>query len=83
MLKSALEEAIADVNGRRHITSPARVLMKFDSEIAEPTDPLFAAARGAALYARWRQEAPYDCEEEEKCEEQRQREREGNRKREL
>ncbi|RYP37318.1 hypothetical protein DL767_002961 [Monosporascus sp. MG133] len=45
--------------------------------LKEPMNPLFAAARGAALYARWRQEAPFDCIEEEECEERRKLEREG------
>ncbi|ODM17951.1 hypothetical protein SI65_06739 [Aspergillus cristatus] len=40
-------------------------------------DPTFAAARGAALYGRWRQEAPLGCVERDECEEERQREREG------
>lgn len=31
-------------------------------------EPLFAAARGAALYVRWRQEAPFDCVERDECE---------------
>ncbi|KAF5724456.1 chitinase [Fusarium mundagurra] len=34
-------------------------------------DPVFASARGAAQYARWRQEAPIGCEEQDKCEEER------------
>ncbi|KAF5633416.1 chitinase [Fusarium sp. NRRL 52700] len=36
-------------------------------------DPVFAAARGAAQYARWRQEAPIGCEEQDRCEEERRR----------
>lgn len=39
-------------------------------------DPTFAAARGAALYARWRQESPYGCMESQNCAGKRQ-EREG------
>ncbi|CAG8888068.1 unnamed protein product [Penicillium egyptiacum] len=38
-------------------------------------DPTFAAARGAALYARRRQEVPSDCYEKLECEEMRLRER--------
>ncbi|CAI7594266.1 unnamed protein product [Penicillium palitans] len=38
-------------------------------------DPTFAAARGAALYARRRQEVPSDCYEKSECEEMRSRER--------
>jgi hypothetical protein len=37
----------------------------------EVIDPVFASARGAAQYARWRQEAPIGCEEKAKCEEER------------
>jgi hypothetical protein len=37
-------------------------------------DPTFAAGRGAALYARWRQESPYGCMEY-SCTGKRQRER--------
>ena len=40
-------------------------------------DPTFAVARGAALYARWRQEAPWDCVEDDECDTQRERERRG------
>lgn len=40
-------------------------------------DPTFAAARRAALYARWRQEAPFHYVERHECEEERQHEREG------
>lgn len=40
-------------------------------------DPLFAAARGAALYARWRQEAPYECIEKKECSQKREEERKG------
>jgi len=40
-------------------------------------DPTFAAARGAALYARRRQEAPFGCVERDECKEEKQREREG------
>ncbi|OCK75261.1 hypothetical protein K432DRAFT_337755, partial [Lepidopterella palustris CBS 459.81] len=47
-----------------------------DLDIDMLADPVFAAARGAALYARRRQEAPYNCVEHERCEAERQRERE-------
>ncbi|KAH7217564.1 hypothetical protein BKA60DRAFT_621841 [Fusarium oxysporum] len=36
-------------------------------------DPVFVSARGAAQYARWRQEAPIGCEEQDRCEEERRR----------
>lgn len=38
-------------------------------------DPTFASARGAAQYARWRQEAPFGCRERRECEEEREKER--------
>lgn len=44
-------------------------------DVAVAVDPLYAAARGAALYARWRQEVPWDCTEHEGCEDERRRER--------
>ncbi|KAH6993344.1 hypothetical protein EDB82DRAFT_171215 [Fusarium venenatum] len=34
-------------------------------------DPVFVSARGAAHYARWRQEAPIGCQEQDRCEEER------------
>lgn len=37
-------------------------------------DPVFASARGAAQYARWRQEAPIGCEEPQDCQGQRAKE---------
>lgn len=36
-------------------------------------DPVFASARGAAQYARWRQEAPIGCGEQDRCREERRR----------
>jgi hypothetical protein len=33
-------------------------------EVEVLEDPLFAAAKGAALYARWRQEIPWDYQRE-------------------
>jgi hypothetical protein len=38
--------------------------------------PVFSTARGAATYARRRQEVPFDCKEPKHCEEDRQRQRE-------
>lgn len=43
----------------------------------EYVDPVYAAARGAALLARWRQEAPSGCFETKECDERRKHEREG------
>lgn len=42
----------------------------------EPIPPLYAASRGGALLARWRQEAPMGCWEAEECPDRRARERE-------
>ncbi|KAF4991803.1 hypothetical protein FDECE_13914 [Fusarium decemcellulare] len=50
-----------------------RVLVASDGII----DPTFSSARGAAQYARWRQEAPLGCEERPECRDER---REENRK---
>ena len=47
--------------------------MPFVHEREKVVDPVFASARGAAQYARWRQEAPIGCEERDKCEEERRR----------
>ncbi|KAL4916200.1 hypothetical protein BDW62DRAFT_186605 [Aspergillus aurantiobrunneus] len=60
---------------RQSENSPVDLLATSSSRMA---DPVFAAARGAALYARWRQEAPFDCVERPECEVERRREREGN-----
>jgi len=43
-------------------------------------NPVFAAARGAALYARWRQESPFFCYETDICETERERERQNSSK---
>lgn len=48
---------------------------RFDVDMV--ADPTFAAARGAALYARRRQEVQRDCSELPKCEIQRREERKG------
>ncbi len=40
-------------------------------------DPTYAAARGMALYARRRQEAPGQCKERRRCDEEREKERAG------
>ena len=41
-------------------------------------DPKFVAARGAAIYARWRLESTWYCAEEPECFENRKREHDGN-----
>lgn len=48
---------------------------KLEPSLATYVQPIYAAARGAALYARWRQETPYGCAEVRACERQRERER--------
>lgn len=45
--------------------------MSFVNEGEAVVDPIFASARGAAQYARWRQEASIGCEERDRCEERR------------
>jgi hypothetical protein len=50
--------------------TPKGVLLeedKLQANLEKMADPLWAAARGAALYARWRQELPWDCEELPEC----------------
>lgn len=46
-----------------------------DPAMSKIVDPTFAAARGAALYARRRQEVQSDCDEYPRCEDIRRRER--------
>ncbi|KAI9857448.1 MAG: hypothetical protein M1813_008198 [Trichoglossum hirsutum] len=79
ILRDSLAE-IAGPSARREASDDEgwRVNMTFavDPDIGMLADPVFAAARGAALYARWRQEAPYDCVEHERCEAERRREME-------
>lgn len=61
--------------GNRYLQreSDSRGKIKFVHEGGEVIDPAFASARGAAQYARWRQEAPIGCEEQDRCEEERKR----------
>ncbi|CAG7559029.1 unnamed protein product [Fusarium equiseti] len=51
-----------------------KVSFAHEMERSAAIDPIFASARGAAQYARWRQEAPIGCEEQDRCEEERRRE---------
>ena len=71
----ALRDALAEVSTQLGHT----VQLDSSIKVASPhlVDPVFAAARGAAIYARRRQEAPADCAELKACEEKRNREREG------
>jgi hypothetical protein len=68
--QSALREALAKAS------IPTELIGARGDDFGEPVPPLFAAARGSALLARWRQEAPLNCWEDLKhCREQRKRER--------
>jgi hypothetical protein len=40
---------------------------KLYADVEKTADPLWAAARGAALYARWKQELPWKCDELPEC----------------
>jgi hypothetical protein len=44
-------------------------------DVTTVVDPTFAAARGMAMYARRRQEAPGHCVERERCNEEREKQR--------
>ncbi|KAI0379650.1 hypothetical protein F5Y04DRAFT_127281 [Hypomontagnella monticulosa] len=46
------------------------IQLEVDEQVGDPT---FASARGAAQYARWRQEAPISCREQHSCEEEQQK----------
>lgn len=54
------EETQQDVRGKND---------KFQGNVERVVDPLWAAARGAALYARFRQEVPWECMEPYECNE--------------
>ncbi|KAH6669265.1 hypothetical protein B0J14DRAFT_641177 [Halenospora varia] len=60
----ALRESVADLVGSK--SSGDTVIRE-----AVLADPVFVGARGAAQYARWRQEAPFGCRELPTCEDQR------------
>lgn len=71
-----LRDALADISltpsiGPQLTTSDSRDLINLETII----DPTFAAARGAALYARRRQEVQGECTEPAGCEIERSRER--------
>jgi hypothetical protein len=61
-----LKDALAGLSGHDYRT---------ELNIASIVNPVFAAARGAATYARRRQEVPFDCAEPKRCEEKRRRQR--------
>ncbi|KAH8657490.1 hypothetical protein BGZ60DRAFT_416034 [Tricladium varicosporioides] len=60
----ALRESVADLID----SQKSRGTVIRESVLA---DPVFVGARGAAQYARWRQEAPFGCRELPRCEGQR------------
>ncbi|KAF4450463.1 hypothetical protein F53441_6462 [Fusarium austroafricanum] len=70
----ALEEALVDSGYNLQDGSDAGARVRVVSGQGKPIDPVFASARGAAQYARWRQEAPVGCYEQERCEKKRREE---------
>lgn len=74
---ATLRDALAEL----HPTLPS--LVGSDIDEAMVLDPLYAAARGMAVYARRRQEVPGDCIEGPGCDEVRERERREGRGRKL
>jgi len=45
--------------------------LSHDGTACAAVDPLYASARGAAHYARWRQEVPWQCKELSECDQRR------------
>jgi hypothetical protein len=74
MFLKVLRDALAEVSSiqRAHTVQLDSSVRVTSSNLV---NPVFAAARGAAIYARRRQEAPADCVELKACEEKRNRER--------
>ncbi|KAF4331780.1 chitinase [Fusarium beomiforme] len=68
----ALRSALVS-NGYLQRESDSGEKISFVHEGGAVIDPVFASARGAAQYAKWRQEAPIGCEEQDRCEEERRR----------
>ncbi|WZH49523.1 chitinase [Fusarium acuminatum] len=68
----ALQSALIG-NGYLQRESNTEGEIAFVHEGGAGIDPVFASARGAAQYARWRQEAPIGCEEQDRCKEERMR----------
>ncbi|MCJ1265187.1 hypothetical protein MMC22_005062 [Lobaria immixta] len=68
---TALKDALAVLPTEM---SPSISAAETDVNLEVVADPLFAAARGAAVYARRRQEVPWDCTEQQpKCDNERRR----------
>lgn len=77
-LADALRDALAGLNIAQPSPSQEHDKSEAAASAANPvarivgvTEPLYAAARGAALYARVRQEVPWDCREPERCKDER------------
>jgi hypothetical protein len=68
MFLKVLRDALSEIRGPSHN-------LLLDQSADGDVNPTFAAARGAALYARIRQEKPFDCSEPKRCEAERQRQR--------
>ncbi|CVK90637.1 uncharacterized protein FPRN_07276 [Fusarium proliferatum] len=66
----ALRSALVG-NGYLQTESDSAGEITFAHEGGMVIDLVFASARGAAQYARWRQEAPLGCEEQDRCEKER------------
>jgi hypothetical protein len=66
---ATLRDALDELGPGEGVTGP------LDVDVAAVADPIFAAARGMAMYARRRQEGPGHCRERWKCIERRDKER--------
>lgn len=75
--KEALKDAMTHLALLPSAVTPHIGAAQPDPRMDMVVNPVYAAARGAALYARWRQEAPWDCVEGEECEDERKKELEG------
>ncbi|WPB02509.1 uncharacterized protein RHO25_007145 [Cercospora beticola] len=69
--REALMKALGDRLGPPYTARTS----KLRASLVAYAPPVYAAARGAALYARWRQEVPYGCAEGLGCEWQREADR--------
>jgi hypothetical protein len=79
---AALKDAMAEVSSSALLEATSNGTGQANDALGSAADkmvdPTFAAARGAALYARWRQEAPWGCVEYQECDERRKKERESD-----
>ena len=74
---STVKDALAELDVLPSVIDRA-LTVRQDVMSVRVADPLFAAARGAAIYARWKLEGLGDCQELNSCFEQRRREHERN-----